>query len=185
MHNNQLFAKTIIASSKISVSLDEVNHCLKIYSPATFFGEIIILLASLFFSCLIIKDNTTPVGDDLLFGFIVVLGLMFLFIFSLMKRSYLSVFDLTKGILFQYKGGIYSSSLDRYEQEIKLIDISNIGIQKFPRRYGDTFQVFLGLKMHTACIEITGKSLSLADAQLCAETVREFLAIKEKIDARD
>jgi len=183
MHNRQAFVKTIITSSKLSVSMDESANLLKIYSPATFWVEVTIVFAVLLFSCILIVDNTTPIADDLLFVLVATLGLMFLFAFSLVKRSYLSVFDLTKVVLFHHKGGIYSSSLDEGDQEIKLTDISRVGIEKFPRRYGDTFQIFLVIRTSTS-LEVTGRGISFADAQLCAETIREFLNIKEKIETR-
>jgi len=180
MNNNQPLAKTIITSSNLSVSMNESANLLKVNSPITFWGELIVSFAILLVvSCILIMGNTTSIENNLLIILVATFGLMLLFVFSLMKRSSLSIFDLAKGVLFHHKGGIYSSRLDESDQEIKLTDISRVSVQKFLRRYGDTFQVFLVVKTATR-IKVTDASLSLADAQLCAETIRGFLNIQRK-----
>lgn len=185
MQNTSPFPRKVVGSFNISVSIDEASNCLKIYSPA-FFWEPFALGIGLVICCVLIIYVSKLDENKMLINLISAIAILFLFLFlfmlSLMKRTILSVFDLPKGALFYRKGGIYSSRLDEAEQEIELSSISRVGLKKIYSRYGDTFQVFLVVK-RISRLEITGTGLSFADAHSCAEAIREFLNIQQKIQA--
>jgi hypothetical protein len=77
---------------------------------------------------------------------------------------------------------MYSTSLDASDREINFPDIRQVGIKRFVRRGGDSFQVFLDVKDYSV-LNVTTSSLSFADAQKCAEIIREFVGVQEKIQA--
>jgi len=180
MKNSDPFANRVIDSSDIIISKDDEATLLKVYSPA-FYWEFYVFIFIPVVICFIV---TTVGAEGMLPLVMSAIVLMFIFVFGFMKRTMLSVFDLSKGVLFHHQSGIYSTNLDAGDQEIKLTDIRHVGIQKHIRRYGDTFQVFLATKTSSA-LGVTTTNLSFADAQLCAEAIREFLGIQEKIKAVD
>lgn len=171
----------IIDVFDLSLSINEDSSQLKIYSR-TFIWEFFVFGLVLIVCCILVLGAWLITENGLMFVLASAILLPVLFFTSIMKRSYHSVFDLSKGVLFHHKGGIYSSSLDESDMKFELSDISRVGIRKLPRRYGDTFQVFVATKT-ISTLEITGMGLSFRDAQLCAETVRGFLKIQENIQA--
>ena len=63
-------------------------------------------------------------------------------------------------------------------------EVLRVGIRRYVRRMGDGFEVFLILNSKAA-ISVTGIDLTFSDSHLCAETIKDFLNIKDKIDAID
>ncbi len=181
MQDKVPFPRTVVGSFNISVSIDEESKRIKVYSPA-FFWEPFAATLGLIISCTLINSGDWLSENTSVYILVSVIATLLLFGFSLMKRTLLSVFDLSKGTLSYRRGGIYSSSFDAGDQEILLSSISRVGITKHTRRYGDTFQVFLVVR-DSSQIEITGTGLSFADAQSCAEALRDFMDIKKKIQA--
>jgi hypothetical protein len=175
--------KRVIESQRLSVSTDENATLLMIYSPA-FYWEFIVLGVGMVMFCIAAVSGFAVTTDGIVFIGISVLALIFVFVFGTLKRTVSSMFDKPKCVLFCQQDGIYSTNLDAGDQEIKFVDIRHVGIKRYVRRYGDTFQVFLVTK-NTSMLDITTARLSFSDAQKCAETIREFVGIQEKIQAMD
>lgn len=174
-------AKKIIDVFDLSLSINEDSSQLKVYSQV-FIWEFFVFGLAFIVCCILALAGWLNTQNGLMFVLASAILLPVLFFTSIMKRTYHSVFDLLQGTLFYHKGGIYSSNLDESDMKFKISDISRVGIRKLPRRYGDTFQVFVVTKTISA-LEITGMGLSFRDAQLCAETIRDFLKIHESIQA--
>ena len=179
-HKNPL-AKQLIKSRGLSVSTDETSSSLRVYSPA-FYWEFIILVIGVLLFCFAIGSGYAKTVEGIVFIGISTLALVFIFAFGMMKRTVLSVFDKSNEELFHHQSGMYSTSLDASDREINFPDIRQVGIKRFVRRGGDSFLVFLDVK-HYSVLNVTTSSLSFADAQKCAEIIREFVGIQERIQA--
>jgi len=110
--------------------------------------------------------------------------LLFFGLTSFYLTSIKSLFDKESGNLIVNFSGIYSTRLFATSKTELIGNIVKIGIRKQIRRYGDSFQVYLVLSANPF-FSITGDNLKLSEAQTCAETIREFLGTKEKIEIID
>lgn len=176
--------KTISDEFNIRLIGDTENNFLEILYRAplflTYFGliaNLILLLLALmsFFN----DDFSLDISYWGILGILLFFGLI-----SFSQRSIKSLFDKEKGKLTMYWGGIYFTRIFE-NTSVKIIsDIKIVGIRRYVKRYGDGFQVFLLMHPDTI-LDITGDNLKPSEAQMCAETIKEFLKIEEKIKIMD
>jgi len=177
--------KHITDSADLTISIDGKKGLLKvIYRPVLLWEPFALVLGGIallfvIFSGVLLTDEESIVG--VMMG---VIAWFVVLIISLSKRGITSHFSIQEGKLKRYMGGVYSSRIDASNKTLPLPEVVVVGIRRHVRKYGDGFEVFVSMNSkHT--VEITGNDLSFSDSQLCAETIREFLGIQEKIKALD
>jgi hypothetical protein len=183
MSINGARTKKILDTYHISVGQISEPSSLEVSWKPFLWEPFVLMLGAVFFSFFIFGDVQTDDGGIVYLTFAAI-GLVVIFLISFFKRSLASTFNSSNGQLALYKGGMYFSKIDASDRKIAFADIVRVGARRYIRRYGDGFQIFLVLK-HRENLDITGTDLSFSEAQLCAETIREYLGIKEKLLAVD
>jgi hypothetical protein len=99
---------------------------------------------------------------------------------SFRKRKLTTTLDASGKSAVLKKAGVFGTALFSSQKEFSQPQIAQIVIERFAKGYFGGF----GVQIKTSSGEkifITNQNLELEDAQNCAEGVREFLNLKEKV----
>jgi hypothetical protein len=177
--------KNILDSTDLTISLDNKKAVLTvIYRPVVLWEPFALVLGGIALLFVIFSDVLKIEEESVVYIPLGVIAWFVVLFISFSKRVITSRFFIHEGKLKMYNGGIYSSKFYSSNKSLSLPDIVGVGIRRYVRKYGDGFEVFVNMKSRDT-VEITGNDLSFSDSQFCAETIREFLGIQEKIKAVD
>lgn len=121
------------------------------------------------------KEDLTGVG-----AYIVILVLLLAAVSSFRKRKLATVIDSVSKVVTLNKAGIGGTGLFASKKEFACSGVKQIIIERFAKGYFGGY----GVKLITSQgdkVFITNQNLELEDAQKCAESVREFLNLEEKV----
>lgn len=121
------------------------------------------------------KEDLTGVG-----AYIVILVLLLVAVSSFRKRKLTTAIDSASKMVTLNKAGIGGTGLFASKKEIACSGVKQIVIERFAKGYFGGY----GVKLITSQGDkafITNQNLEFEDAQKCAESVREFINLEEKI----
>lgn len=121
------------------------------------------------------KEDLTGVG-----AYIVVLVLLLVVASTFRKRKLTTTLDAGGKTTVLDKAGILGTSLFASKKGFAQAEIKQVIVERFARGYFGGY----GVKVITPTgdtVFITNQNLELDDAQKCAESIREFLNLEEKV----
>ena len=178
---NEKFSIKLLDDHNIFAGKTPELSAMRVQSEPLFGGEaamfLMVSLAGLmgFLAGAFDKEDLSGVGF-----YVVLLVLLLTFISVLRKRKLTTTLDESTKFVVVNKAGIFGTGLFSSKKEYARNDIKQIVVERFAKGYFGGF----GVQIKSASgdkVFITNQNLELDDAQKCAEGVREFLGLEEKV----
>ncbi len=178
---NDTFSIKLLDAHNIFAGKTPELSAMRVQSEPLFGGEaammLMVVLAGLmgFLAGALDRDDLSGVG------FYVVLLVLLLSLVSLFrKRTLTTTLNVSTESAVWNKSGVFGLGLLSSKREFALSEIKQIVVEHFAKGYFGGY----GVQIEYASGErafITNQNLELEDARKCAEGVREFLKLEEKI----
>lgn len=178
---NDKFSIKLLDAHNIFMAKAPVPSMLRVQSEPLFGGEaamfLMVSLAGLmgFLAGAFDKEDLNGVGF-----YVAVLVLVLLVISLFRKRKLTTTLDASSKTMILDKAGVFGTGLLSSTNEFTQAEIKQVIVERFARGYFGGYAVqmksFSGDKVF-----ITNQNLELEDAQKCADGVREFLNLEEKV----
>jgi hypothetical protein len=183
--------KESVGNDKYSVKLLETHNVIvektpelstmRVRSEPLFGGEMaIFLMASLsaLMAFLSSTDDKALVSSSGFYAVILIMVLLFASLFR--KRILTTTLDAAKKRIMFNKAGIFGTALFSSQKEFSQTEIKQIIVERFAKGYFGGY----GVQIRSTAgdkVFITNQNLELEDAKKCADGVREFINLEEKI----
>jgi|GEM_PF-3473238 len=183
--------KESVGNDKFSVKLLETHNMIvaktpelstmRVRSEPLFGGEMaIFLMASLsaLMAFLSSTDDKALVDSSGFYAVILIMVLLFASLFR--KRIMTTTLDAAKKQIIFNKAGIFGTALFSFQKEFPQTEIKQIVIERFAKGYFGGYGVQIKFSMGEKHL-VTNQNLDFEDAQKCAEAIREFMKLEEKV----
>ena len=178
---NKKFSIKLLDDHNIFAGKTPELSAMRVQSEPLFGGEaamfLMVSLAGLmgFLAGAFDKEDLSGVGF-----YVVVLVLLLALASAFRKRKLTTTLDDSSKSVIVNKAGIFGTGLFSSQKEYARNDIKQIVVERFAKGYFGGFGVQIKSSLGDK-VFITNQNLELDDAQKCAEGIREFLGLEEKV----
>ncbi len=178
---NDQFSVKLLETHNIFTGKTPELSAMRVESEPLFGGEaamlLMVALAGLmgYLAGALDKEDMSGVGF-----YVVLLVLLLSLVSSFRKRKLTTTLDSSRKSVVLNKAGVLGTGLFSSKKEYTQTEIKQIVVERFAKGYFGGY----GVQIISASGDkafITNQNLELDDAQKCAEGVREFLNLQEKI----
>jgi hypothetical protein len=178
---NDAFSVKLLDEHNIFAGRASDLSVMRVQSEPLFGGEaamaLMVSLAGLmgFLAGAFDKEDLSGVGF-----YVVVVVLLLTFFSTLRKRKLTTTLDESGKSVVVNKAGIFGTGLFSSRREFAQADIKQIIVERFAKGYFGGYGVLIKA-VSGEKVFITNQNLEFDNAQKCAEGVREFLKLQEKV----
>jgi hypothetical protein len=178
---NDKFSMKLLDAHNIFTGKTPELSAMRVQSEPLFGGEaamfLMVALAGLmgYLAGALDKEDLGGVGF-----YVVVLVLLLSLVSSFRKRKLTTTLDASRKSVVLNKAGVFGTGLFSSKKEYAQAEIKQIVVERFAKGYFGGY----GVQVKSASgdkVFITNQNLEFDDAQKCAEGVREFLNLEEKV----
>ncbi|MFN8382324.1 MAG: hypothetical protein U0V02_10310 [Anaerolineales bacterium] len=179
--SNDKFSVKLLDTHNLFVAKTSEFSQMRIQSEPLFGGEaalfLMVFLAGLMglLAGAFDKEDLTGVG-----AYIVILVLLLVAASTLRKRKLITTLNAVSKATVLDKGGVFGTGLLASKKGFAQTEIKQLVVERFAKGYFGGY----GVKVITPTgdkVFITNQNLEFDDAKKCAESVREFLNLEEKV----